>query len=523
MIWMYLRIWKRQVLNSPNRSRADRYQSMNSRSRFLLGAALLMCFWIIVAVALVTSESMFRGALISATAAAIIAPAMIRIANGSFDLFEPLAITMPILLIMFVARPIADQFTSSYIHTGYDISFAFDSTLVTVVVGCTTLSVGYLSELRWLFSHILPSPSKAFPIKKVRIAALLIACLGLSLFAMFLLSRGGIGVIAVFMAGRSPQKFNLERNSTGYLYDSIFFLVPAAFMMFAAWLRSRRLHMLVLSICIGVTFLIYEAAQGDRNQLLTVIFGVPMMYYLVRRRRPRIGYLLLSGVGVFIILVFIREFRDSDSVLRSGFDASELAQHPAETIGKSFTAQDDEMFDTLANVISVVPSRIPYQPEAALTDIATRAIPRSIYPDKPLEANDQFVSYMWPLRYRASRAAAASSIFGNLYLYGGIIAVAVGSFLIGALMRQSWNWLEAAGDNINAILVYSFVPSLIVMLLRGTVSETLTRVFFMVLPIVVAQYYWKRSLAGSLRSSAKSKARQARPALVFTHRSVNVD
>jgi hypothetical protein len=461
-----------------------------------------------MAVAIVTSESFLRGALISATAAAIIAPAMIRIGNGSFDIFEPLATTLPVLLIMFVARPIADQVISSYNHTGYDISSTFDSALVTVLIGCTALSGGYLWRSRWLSHHFLLRPSETFQNKKVKIAALAIAALGLSLFGIFLRSKGGIGIITIFMAGRSTQKFQLERNSTGYLYDSIFFLVPAAFTMFAAWLRWRRLHMLLLSMFIGVPFVAYEAAQGDRNQLLTVIFGVPLMYYLVQRRRPRIRYLLLSGVGLFLILVFLREFRNSDSALRSGFDASDFAQHPAETIVESFTRQDDEMFDTLANVISVVPSRIPYQPEAVLTDIGTRAIPRSIYPDKPLEANDQFVSFMWPQRYRASRAAAASSIFGNLYLYGGILSVAIGSFVIGTVLRQTWNWLNAARSNVNAILLYSFVPSLIVMLLRGTVSETLTRVFFMILPIVVAQWYWgrARSLVLPTRFQAGAKA-----------------
>jgi oligosaccharide repeat unit polymerase len=486
---------------------------LNSRSSSLLWLALLGCLWAITVVAMVTSESLLRGMLTSATAAAIIAPALIRIGNGSFDLFEPLAITLPVLLIMFVARPIADQVISSYNHTGYDISSTFDITLVTVLIGCTALSAGYLWRSRWLSHHTLPRPSEMFPNRKVKIAALAIAALGLSLFGIFLRSKGGIGIIAIFMAGRSTQKFALERNSTGYLYDSMFFLVPAAFTMFAAWLRWRRLHMLMLSMFIGLPFVAYEAAQGDRNQLLTVIFGVPLIYYLVQQRRPRMHYLLLSGVGLLLVLVFIREFRDSDSAIRSGFDASDFAQHPAETIGKSFTQQDDEMFDTLANIISVVPSRIPYQPEAVLTDIGTRAIPRSVYPDKPLEANDQFVSFMWPLHYRAVRASAASSIFGNFYLYGGVLGVAIGSFVIGTLLRQTWNWVKASGSNINAILIYSFVPSLIVMLLRGTVSETLTRVFFMVLPIMLAQRYWGR--ARSVGIGARFQPGMRTPSLLW--------
>ena len=71
--------------------------------------------------ALFASETVVRGVLTSATATAILFPLIVRLANQTFDMFEPIVPATLALLAMFVARPLVDQVTSNYVHLGVDI------------------------------------------------------------------------------------------------------------------------------------------------------------------------------------------------------------------------------------------------------------------------------------------------------------------------------------------------------------------------------------------------------------------
>ena len=183
--------------------------------------------------------------------------------------------------------------------------------------------------------------------------------------------------------------------------------------------------------------------------------------------------------------------------------ADTLLTDPAQALASTFTKDDSEMFDTFCNLVSVVPSRIPFQPFGPITDIGTRALPRILFPDKGLELPDQFVVVLWPQHYKVSRASSAFSILGHYYMYGGILGVAIGAFCMGLLLRQTWLWYLAHSDNLNAILLYSFVPSFVVILWRGTVTDTLGRMVFTVLPLVVMQSFIR---SRTMKSSTQSHA-----------------
>jgi hypothetical protein len=225
--------------------------------------------------------------------------------------------------------------------------------------------------------------------------------------------------------------------------------------------------------------------------MLPTLFGLASIYYLARGVRPKAASLIACGLLLFIGFTVLREWRDTSSAGRASFENLSFADDPAASLAQTFTRDDNEMFDTMANLMSVVPDQIPYQPLGLVTDILTRALPRGLYPDKPLEVNDQLVVALWPEHYRVSKASAASSIFGLFYLYGGFVGVFLSGLAIGILLNQTWKWYLSNAGNLNAILLYAFVPGFVVILLRGTTTDTLTRMFFLVMPMVVAQRYWQ--------------------------------
>lgn len=454
----------------------------------LLTTYFFLC--VIIAVALFASETIMRGVFTSATATAILFPLIVRLANRAFDMFEPIVPATLALLAMFVGRPLIDQVTSNYVHLGINISATFDETLLTVLVGCIALSAGYLSNVGTSLWQLLPRPGSEFPQKRVVEAAVIIGVVGGCLYGAFLASHGGFAMLRLILKGRSFELGNIQRHSTGYLYSAINFLVPASFMFFAAWLRSRRFYLLTLTVLAGGPFLLLALAQGSRIALLPALLGFGIIYYLHENRRPKVRNVLILGILTVGVLAFIRDFRDADSIGRRSLDSMEFTNHPGQGFGNTFAGNDDEMFDTLANTLSVVPDRIPYQPWGLITDLAIRALPRSLYPNKPLEVSDQFIVALWPEHYQRTRASAANSIFGNLYLYGGMVGVALGAFCIGVIFNQSWKWYLRNSGNLNAILLYALVPGFVVILLRGTVTDMFTRMLFLVVPLVLAQHYW---------------------------------
>ena len=76
------------------------------------------------------------------------------------------------------------------------------------------------------------------------------------------------------------------------------------------------------------------------------------------------------------------------------------------------------------------------------------------------------------------------------------------------LFNQIWRWYLRNTGNLSAIVLYAFVPGFVVILLRGTIADTLTRMYFLVLPLVIAERYWRRK-PGTLPSNRRITYRRS--------------
>ncbi len=464
-----------------------------AHSGIVLG--LLIVFWAtIIVTAVGASETLLRGFMISAVATAIFVPLIYRVARGQLDLFEPIVPSALATSVMFVGRPIADQVTGSYIHLGYDIQPTFDWTLLCVVAGIITFNLGYASGLGGWMQRLFPAPAMQFPPDRTVVAAATMAIVGSSLFSIFLLANGGFRALLIVIGGRSSEHASMMRQSSAYLYFGIFLLLPATLVFFGLWMKTRQLRYLTFTVLTGVPLFLYESSMGDRSEMLPLVFGLPAIYYLWKAKRPQAFQLLIATVVLLIGFAFLREFRNSTALGHKSVESATLLTDPGAALASTFTKDDSEMFDTFCNLTSVVPSRIPFQPFGIVTDIGTRALPRLLFPDKGLELPDQFIVALWPAHYKLSRASSAFSILGHYYMYGGILGVAMGAFVMGLLLRQTWLWYLAQNNNLNAILLYSFVPSFAVILWRGTVTDTLGRMVFTVLPLVLMQSFIRSTI-----------------------------
>jgi hypothetical protein len=176
--------------------------------------------------------------------------------------------------------------------------------------------------------------------------------------------------------------------------------------------------------------------------------------------------------------------------------------HPAEQVEILLLGNDTEMFDALAVAVAVVPDELPYQHGAVVNDLIVRAVPRTAWPDKPLESNDRFVDHLFPESYQVSRAAPASSIVGSFFLDSGISTVVVGMFVLGVALKASWTWFGRRRHELGARLIFALFLPLVIVLLRGGLPHTLAIAAFTILPLVVGLRLARREPAVSKRTAS---------------------
>lgn len=447
-----------------------------------------------------------RAILIGAIAFVLLLPLAMRIAAKQFDMFEPLTIACVALLVMFVGRPIALLVSHTTDHIGYDIMPNFNQALFVGLIGCSGFVIGYLVPFgRHIGEKFRPIAPRSWNIDAAVPFALGLFLSGLVLYALFIFKSGGEDALTYLLAGRQPNQDALYRSSTAYLYYGLFLSIPASSLLLASGLISRWRALIIVAGFMMLPLLIYGGATGGRIELL-ILLGTPAIFvFLYAHKRP--GWLLTVValyVGLTVGIGFLRTSRAADQ--RTESRAAILAQavtDPGAQIRSLMLGSDTEMFDTLSTELSIVPSQIPYQHGAVVTDMLTRVVPRPVWPEKPLESNDRLLKTLWPQHYAVSRAAPASSIAGGLYQDSGLLSVFAGMLAIGVIARALWAWFMRWEQSVDTQLIYAATLPLFVWLLRGNVVSTVAIGAFTLLPLPIAFWLTRRSRERHERSLAR--------------------
>lgn len=430
-----------------------------------------------------------HGLLIGLIILVLMVPMGLRYMRRRLDLFEPLVLATIALGVMFVGRPLADLATHETMHLGYPVMITFDKALTVVLTGLVAFQFGYHAPFTHRWARRLPSPP-AFRPQRAILAAWLFFGLGALLFGVFLIQGGGVELLLRLLRGRSGLHNSIYLSSTGYFYNGILLWSASALIFFALAVALRRRVNLLWFFIVALPFIGFYASMGTRSNLLPLAIAIPTFWYLWRRRRPSAITLIVAALVGIALLGALRETRTANTAARENAGevvASALAS-PITQFGEILTGADAEMFDSLANELLIVPQQIGYHPGGTLADLFIRAVPRLLWPDKPLETNDVIVNALWPEHYSQSQAAPAFSIMGPFYLDSSYFGVALGMFLIGAVLATSWQWYLRYHYDLNALLIYSMSLPFVVILMRGTVPDTLSRMLFTVIPLILTMW-----------------------------------
>ena len=426
-----------------------------------------------------------RGLLLASIVIALLLPLAWWAIRRRLDLFEPVVLANVALGVMFVGRPLHQLITGDTHHLGYAILPTFNEALLVALVGIVFFQLGYfLRPDASAWARRLPAPPPLRP-QRAALAGWLYLLLGGLLFGTFLAQQGGLGVLFVMLEGRQQSNNNLFLGSTGYFYNGILMWGAAALIFFAIAVVARRriywLWFLLPTLCL----IVFYGARGTRSMLLPLILAIPVFWYLWKNHRPSGRVLLIAAILGLALLGTLREIRSAGENRNFASTMFAALGSPVNEALDILGAADAEMFDSLANELLVVPERTPFQHGATITDVLIRAVPRPLWPTKPLESNDAIVNTLWPAHYAKSRAAPAFSVIGPFYADSGLVTVALGMFFVGWVLAVSWRWLQHYRTAPVAQMIYAMGLPFVVILMRGTIPGTLTRMLFLFVPLVL--------------------------------------
>lgn len=442
---------------------------------------------VLAAVLLAGSQPSIDGALVAAIGLVCVAPLGVRVINGRFDILEPIVVANLALLVMYVARPAAMLATGSqYLFKGYDITPHFREALVIALTGSIALQIGYAGPWAKRTVERLPSAFGRWDVGATVVFSLGLAAMAFLLFAVFLFQSGSLSFLFQLLKGRSSTYDVLYRNSSAYFYGAPALLWPASLLLIAVGLAARRRDLIIFSIVLAVALGVFAGGQGSRITLLPLVVSPIAYFYLERGRRP--GPLLVLIAGYLILTVgisYFREARTATARIDRTYELKQSITNPDYELRQLIIkGVDNDMFESLAAETIVVPSQIGASPFDFLARVLAKPMPHILWPGKPLSPEEQLIRALFP--QERERASSSSGAIGSFYQAGLLPGVALGMMLVGYVLRLGWEYWRREPSAIPSKLILVAVLMFVPITLRGGVGDTIARVFFGIIPILLA-------------------------------------
>lgn len=464
---------------------------------------------LVIAAVAVWSASGQRAFLLALLAALIPAPLALRALQKRFDLFEPIVLVVVALFVMFVIRPSAHLFYGEMTYQARSLERSFDTALLIALVGVFALYCGYFMPVaRTLARQMPPLPSALRANSTIAFAGALIV-IGMLLYGVYVSQVGGLDVARRLLSGRDPQTEILASQATVYFLYGQFLAIPAALLLLEAAATRRRALAAGLGALLACALVItLSGPRGDRMWIMLLGISILVLRYLRKQRRPSARTVAVIGFAAFAFgVTFLADIRVPTA--RSGSPTElfkQTVRNPVHGWHDFVLGGDTEMFSIVALMAERVPSSEPHKPGITLVSLATNWIPRGLYPEKPRTADEEIYAMLLPTYFSYARAGPAPSVFGGFYYDSGLPGVVAGSILVGILIRLLFEYLVVHPSGAGSRLLYAAALPLVVVLMRGNPTDTIGRMSFVVLPILVAVWFTGRHEVRTRRETGSAVA-----------------
>jgi hypothetical protein len=380
--------------------------------------------------------------MVASIALAALAPVAVRAATRRFDPFEPVVLTSLALLVLFVARPLADMFVNHYDFLGRDVSPTYGQALAAALTAAAAFMLAYHAPPgRWLAERTKPITTPADPLKVFNLAiGLLLATLACLLLVLVL----GQGVSTLLTA---RQQGLGQTPVPPILFESLQLAVPTLLLFRVAGRAMPGLSILP-SCCAALVILFISVPMGNRRYLLLFLVSAGAWYFVSRGRRPRILPTALVALALMLLVaVPVRESRKGAETYAAALHKTVTA--PGEALLSPLVQGDTEQINTLALLIEDLGWRVEFQRgKQFLTNNLLLPIPGEIWTGKPQKVRMLLIEARFGGRDGGCVSFCPTfSMIGDFYSDFGLLSVAIGAAVVGVLFRFAYAYFRRNGHD----------------------------------------------------------------------------
>lgn len=149
-----------------------------------------------------------------------------------------------------------------------------------------------------------------------------------------------------------------------------------------------------------------------------------LILWMLTQRRLRTGHMVAVAIAVAVLLGVMQLMLEYRGV---GLGAL-LEKEPTEVVeSRDYLHVDDNIY-RFCQIVQLIPETHPYVYHRYLVWVLVRPIPRVFWPGKPVDPGFDLTSALG-----VEGVSYSSSVLGELYISGGLIAIALGGWLYGRL------------------------------------------------------------------------------------------
>ena len=405
--------------------------------------------------------------------------------------WNPLTLFAAIFAYYFVVGPLLALGFGSTFFYGIDFRPMMWKPWLAGLLGLAAIYAGFAIRTKRFASRLAAGFHPALR-KRLRAYCLILFGLGLvgfaydayvsgqSLAMLLLPVHSGTG----FDAGPSGREGLAAGN---YLILLINVFIPAMCLLTALNVHQPLPKRLLFVVLPATQVALFYASLGFRHRIVILILSMTATTYLLRRKRPNPGALLLGGAGIVLMAGFVVLSRSYGQ----GLDLSQIADL---SLTEIFLGgfNDAGTFFTTALVIDSIPGTFPFVGLNPLWIALTIPIPRGFWPNKPYPL---FLEYFGSLTGTQGQAVP---VVGEHYMMAGWIGIIVGGLIIGIIYRCFWEFYRANPDNPLVVATYAVSWALCFPVVnRGYLAQTLMEFFFDLLPLV-GLYFISRKMMSAV-------------------------
>lgn len=361
--------------------------------------------------------------------------------RGRMLVLDPLNAFWGGVLICYVWQPYS-HFETVVSWRGLDV---VENTLLMCLLAVAGLIGGYESRVGTRLTRYIPSLPPQLNSRRMAVTALILIGLGLAGYGYLVATAGSLS--AWLAVGRGGTKWE---NLSGYVTE-FHNLLPLGIglLLFRAEFHRVSRSDKVIAWSLGATQWLWFVYLGTRSR--TIAFALVMLaaYLLPRRRNPPLVALPLMAAGMLVVVQFQAAYRNQFTNLSivGNLDMAEVQRSAPEWIVSGASRSDvgpGLEFNCAAAVVELVPSVVDYNYGYTHLDLLTRAIPRSLWPDKIYPTYQAYTPIFRAARLSTTVIPTAKeyllmgpslTFVGHWYSVGGVIAVIVASILTGMGLR----------------------------------------------------------------------------------------